>query len=141
MMIIFTVPGAPQGKGRARVGKTRSGSIVMHTPDKTVIYERAVGFIAQCAMTQLSIREPLRSAVSVQISAVFSPAKSLSKLQKSQLLGTPCTKKPDADNIAKIVCDALNGIVWVDDSQVSELHVTKRYGTEELVQVIITANS
>jgi Holliday junction resolvase RusA-like endonuclease len=36
------------------------------------------------------------------------------------------TKKPDADNVAKLL-DALNLIVWADDAQIIELHVVKRY--------------
>ncbi|HHD2713896.1 RusA family crossover junction endodeoxyribonuclease [Clostridium perfringens] len=39
-------------------------------------------------------------------------------------------KKPDADNIAKIILDSLNGIAYKDDSQIIELSVIKRY-TEE----------
>jgi Holliday junction resolvase RusA-like endonuclease len=38
------------------------------------------------------------------------------------------TVKPDADNLAKSVCDALNGVAWVDDKQVIKLHVFKAYG-------------
>lgn len=37
----------------------------------------------------------------------------------------PDTSKPDADNIAKSVLDALNGLAWADDAQVHELHVYK----------------
>ena len=40
----------------------------------------------------------------------------------------PCTIKPDCDNIAKIVLDALNGLAYDDDSQVTELEVHKFYG-------------
>ena len=37
----------------------------------------------------------------------------------------PNTFKPDADNIAKLVLDALNGVAYDDDSQVVELTVKK----------------
>jgi Holliday junction resolvase RusA-like endonuclease len=40
------------------------------------------------------------------------------------------TGKPDLDNIAKLYCDALNGIVWKDDSQIVAMQLTKRYGHE-----------
>lgn len=36
------------------------------------------------------------------------------------------TQKPDADNDAKLVLDALNGVAWDDDQQVTDLHVIKR---------------
>ena len=48
------------------------------------------------------------------------------------------TKKPDADNIAKAVCDALNGIAYKDDSQVVDLTVRKYYSKFPRVQVFIS---
>ena len=48
------------------------------------------------------------------------------------------TKKPDADNIAKIVLDALNGVAYTDDTQVINLSVQKRYGEVPEVKVEIT---
>lgn len=47
------------------------------------------------------------------------------------------TKKPDADNIAKVVLDALNNICYKDDTQVVELIVNKYYSLEPRVEVII----
>ena len=41
------------------------------------------------------------------------------------------TSKPDVDNLAKAVLDALNGILYEDDSQVVMLAVTKQYAKEE----------
>lgn len=40
-------------------------------------------------------------------------------------------KKPDGDNILKIVCDALNGLAYKDDTQVSDMIIRKRYGRDE----------
>ena len=45
--------------------------------------------------------------------------------------------KPDVDNIAKAVLDALNGVIWVDDKQVVELTVKKYYGTSNEIQIEI----
>ena len=48
--------------------------------------------------------------------------KSWSKRQDAALAGTERpTTKPDADNVAKAIADACNGVVWVDDAQVVEL--------------------
>lgn len=49
--------------------------------------------------------------------------------------------KPDFDNLAKAVCDALNGILWADDSQVVDASVKKMYaagGEEPGVYVLVT---
>ena len=46
-------------------------------------------------------------------------------------------KKPDCDNIAKIVLDALNKIAYKDDSQVIELSVKKLYSEVAKVSVHI----
>ena len=43
------------------------------------------------------------------------------------------TKKPDADNIAKVVCDALNGLAYKDDAQVIDLTVHKRFGDPKVI--------
>lgn len=51
------------------------------------------------------------------------------------------TKKPDADNIGKIVCDALNGLAYHDDAQVVDLHVRKFWYSEPRVEVIINTIS
>ncbi len=43
--------------------------------------------------------------------------------------------KPDADNLAKFVMDALNGVYYKDDSQICALQVLKRYGDEGSVRI------
>ena len=47
------------------------------------------------------------------------------------------TKKPDADNIAKAILDALNGLAFYDDAQVVYLQVSKRYSNEPRAVVFI----
>ena len=73
----------------------------------------------------------------MSIKAYFKPNKSMSKKQYNLLIGTECLKKPDSDNIAKIICDSLNGIAYKDDSQVAYLEIEKYYAEEEGVEVII----
>ena len=47
------------------------------------------------------------------------------------------TKKPDCDNIGKIVCDSLNNIAYKDDSQIVDLMVRKFYSENPRVVVTI----
>lgn len=42
----------------------------------------------------------------------------------------PAEHHNDCDNLAKAVLDALNGILWVDDGLINDLHVTKQYGED-----------
>nr|DAF69103.1 MAG TPA: Endodeoxyribonuclease RusA [Bacteriophage sp.] len=129
MIIEFTIPGAPQGKARART--TKFGS---YTPEKTVLYENLIKISYQQA-TEKYFDGPLR----VIINAFYEPAKSTSKKRMSAMLEGSIrpTKKPDIDNIAKVVLDALNGIAYKDDTQVIELIVNKVYGQLASVNVTI----
>ena len=47
------------------------------------------------------------------------------------------TKKPDIDNIAKIVLDAMNKFAFKDDTQITKLEVEKKYGNEEKIVIKI----
>lgn len=129
MQIEFTVPGEPQGKARPRV--TRYGT---YTPKKTVNYEKAI----KNAFLSAGGRRT-ESPVKVSITAYYKIPKSASKAKTASM---ECgeilpTKKPDLDNIAKCVCDALNGVAYKDDAQVCSLNVKKRYSKEPCIIVSI----
>ena len=68
-MIAFTIPGAPQGKARART--CRNGHT--YTPDNTVLYENLVKteFLRQCGRGQRIRSDNARRAISMQITAVY----------------------------------------------------------------------
>lgn len=42
----------------------------------------------------------------------------------------PDRRKHDVDNI-KVMLDSLTGIVWLDDGQIADLHITKGYDKAE----------
>lgn len=79
----------------------------------------------------------LEGPLRCEITAIFQrPASKTRKRGENPRLHH--TSKPDADNIAKGVCDALNGVGFKDDSQVVELVVRKFTGTpDELARVIV----
>ena len=122
-MIDFIVPGEPQGKARPRVERNRyTGAVHARTPDKTVAYEEFIRW--RCPKG-----EPLIGQIILQIDAVYGIPKSTSKKQAEYMrkgLLFPM-KKPDVDNIAKVVMDALNGVVYPDDKNIVELYLRKRY--------------
>lgn len=143
----FVIPGQPQGKARPRV--TRFGT---YTPAKTHKYEDLVRYIA----TKSYDKTPVSTPVQVEIRAFFGVPKSYSKKRKKACLNNEelPTKKPDVDNIVKIILDGLNPKVktnkithkkevvvpgfYEDDKQVWLILVDKRYSEEPRVEVKLT---
>lgn len=122
MTVALTVPGQPQGKGRARFGNGRT-----YTPAKTVAYE---GLIALAGQQAMEGREWIDGPIEVAVHAVFQMPKSWSKRRREAAVLAPewHTGKPDGDNILKAVGDGLNGIVWRDDAQIARCSISKAYG-------------
>lgn len=120
------INGEPRGKQRPRF--TKQGRA--YTPKETREYEAQIREAALKATAILGYTKPPADCpVSVHINAFFPVPKSYS-LKKCEMAKNGLiypTKKSDADNIAKIICDALNGIAYHDDKQVVELLVSKRY--------------
>jgi Holliday junction resolvase RusA-like endonuclease len=132
----FWIPGKPQGKARART-VNNGGRVHSFTPEKTVLYENLIKVCFEQAKP--ADWEPLNSLVEMTIRAVFPVPKSYSKKRREWCLKgyeLPCVK-PDCDNIAKVICDALNGFAYVDDKQIVKLVVTKEYGEEPGVEVTL----
>lgn len=135
-MINFFIPGPPVGKGRPRAAR-RGKHITLYTPAKTVSYESTVALTAAQAM---GTRKPLIGALRADlIISLPVPASWSKKRTQAALDGLEHpTKKPDADNVVKAVCDAVNGIVWIDDVQVVALTAIKQYAQVPGVQVRVT---
>ena len=125
--ITFTIPGEPVAKARARFAR-RGNFVTTYTPDKTARYENLVKLAAQQAMAGVA---PIEGAVSLTMRAYFSiPVSWGMKKQRAAALGEIMhTKRPDLDNVVKAIKDGANGVAWKDDSQVVDVHASKRYGT------------
>ena len=129
----FVVEGKPTGKGRPRF--KRVGNFVQtYTPANTAEYEKLVRLKFQNAGGVIT-----ENPVKVEIVAFFTPPKSTRKRDRVEMLANRILpeKKPDVDNIAKIILDALNGIAYKDDSQVVDLSVKKCFAAEARVYVHI----
>ena len=124
-MINIYVAGQPVGKARPRV--TKSGRV--YTPTKTMKAEVSIQDAAREAMQG---QQPLDGPV--YVSAAFNmeiPASwTKTKRQQAGIGSVMPAGKPDIDNLAKTILDALNGIVYRDDSQVVQLAISKRYSDE-----------
>lgn len=128
--IKFIIPGTPQGKARPRVVRAKSGISLTYTPDKTVAYEELTRVRYQAAAGGL--RFPDDAQLCVQVTAYYPVPVSKSKRVKAQMLSGQLkpTKKPDCDNIVKIICDALNGFAYKDDAQVVMVQISKEYSDD-----------
>lgn len=126
--MIFTIAGDPRGKQRPRFnGKTGSA----YTPSETVAYEKRVkyGYVMEGGKKLVDV--PVR----IEVWAFFRIPTSISKKKQEAMVGQPATKKPDIDNILKIVLDGLNGAAYDDDKQVVQAMVHKCYWPEPKVTI------
>lgn len=133
MEIEFEVPGAPRGKGRPRF--TRQG--VTYTPKETTAYEKEVKAAFYKARSEYAARtghelKLIQGQVALVIVAYFEIPKSCTKKARDRIMAEEDLpmKKPDVDNIAKIIGDALNGVAYRDDKQVIALFAAKVYDTD-----------
>ena len=132
-MIRCTIPGEPQGQARPRF--SRQGNYVRtYTDSTTVNYENWVKICFQEAR-----QEMIEGQLNTEIKCYFSIPKSYSKKKKESALKGELrpTKKPDCDNIAKIVLDALNGLAYKDDKEVVTCKIEKWFDEIPRVEVEI----
>ena len=138
----FTVLGEPQGKGRPRFAArynpvTQKAFGQAHTPDKTIAYENLIR-VEYGAQTK-NFCFPDGAMLDMRILAYYSIPKSKSKKAQAAMLAGEVrpTKKPDMDNVMKVVADSLNGVAYHDDTQIVDCQLRKFYAERPRVEVII----
>ena len=129
----FEVPGKIVGKERPRVN---TNTLTVYTPNKTKDYENLI-------LQYFQINNPgcimLEGRIGIEIVAYLKIPKATTKVEKEKMLKgerSP-TKKPDIDNIGKVVLDALNKVAFKDDNQVSKILIEKKFAEEEKLEVKI----
>lgn len=115
----FEIGGDPVPKARPRMTKTGH----VYTPAKSRAWEIAVRVIAVEQLATI-ITEPCTGALRIDLCFYLRRGKTVKREHPSV--------KPDLDNLAKSVLDALNGVLYVDDAQIVELFVRKRYQTRTM---------
>ena len=132
----FCILGEPQGKGRPRFS-TVCGHVKPRTPEETVLYENLVK--TEYRRQTHELRFPDDAMLDVRVIAYYSIPKSVSKKKRQAMLDHKIrpTKKPDFDNIGKVICDALNEIAYRDDAQIVDAQVRKFYSDRPRVVVTI----
>lgn len=124
----FDIPGDPVAFARAR-----SNGSLRFTPPKQRSAMHTIRDAAIRAKGDLQIwfnHIPL--AMTVMASWKYP-----SSWPKSKCIPQYRTGRPDADNIGKLIADALNGIIYVDDAQLAVVTVSKFYGASSFVRVRI----
>lgn len=150
--VVFGVLGEPQGKARPRFAR-RGKFVSTYTPSTTQKYEEQIRYSALAVRQKNGITKPISADISLGIKAYFKIPKTYSKKRKERCLNGEerPSKKPDSDNIAKIVLDGLNPKMKVDhaqhkavcvheglyrdDKQVVSLKVDKYYSDKPRVEI------
>lgn len=82
-------------------------------------------------------------AIELHVLAVTSLPKSAPKRLRERVAAgelVPCTKMAkDWDNIGKLIGDALQGIAFPNDKQITDGHVRKRYGARAFTEIVLRA--
>ena len=133
MIYEFEVPGKVIGKGRPRLN---SYTGIVYTPTKTKDYE---SLVEQYFLLKYPRFKTLEGRIKVSIIAYFSIPKATKKSDINEMLDNNIspTKKPDIDNIIKIVLDSMNKFAFKDDNQITKLEVEKKYALEDKIYIKI----
>ena len=123
-MVTFTIPGAPVAKPRAK------GYFNQKTGHLHHYYKNDKELKGFEQMIRLKAEEHFPKPLTgpVFLSAQFLLPRPKNMMWKTKPMPrVPCPKRPDGDNLVKTLKDALNGVAYLDDGQVTELHVWKDY--------------
>lgn len=133
MIYEFEVPAKIVGKGRPRLN-SYTGQI--YTPTRTKDYE---SLVEQYFLLKYPRYRALEGRAKVNIIAYFEVPKSAKKELKKQMLENKIspTKKPDIDNVVKVVLDAMNKFAFKDDTQITKIEVEKLYSDMEKLYIRI----
>lgn len=126
----FVVPGEPRGKGRPRF--SRNGT---YTDSETSAYEKKIVVFFRKELG--SYKAPDTAFLRIQVIAYMGIPKSATVSQKQAMAAGRLlpSRKPDVDNICKIVLDALNGVAYRDDARVHEIRCCKFYSFEPRLEI------
>ena len=136
---MITIPGKIQGKGRPRFYGHHAV-----TPEATVNYEAKIAEAYKAGMhykdnnwdsLEVYHEGPVRVSIIVNFAIPTSYSKKKTSMCKNGEIKP--NKKPDIDNIAKVVLDGLNGVAYSDDCKVTTICVRKRYVTDNERLIIL----
>ena len=105
----IVIPGRPV----PAVRMTQSGKYKKRNAQRYLQYREEVGWRAKA-----KVKKPLEGPVGIEVIAYWTG-------------GQP----GDLDNIVKAIQDGCNGVVWIDDTQVVEIHAYRRNGVPQRAEL------
>ena len=138
-LLNITIPIKAVGKGRPRVVR-RFGHSQAFTPDKTVSFEHRISIEARAAYMQETWFSPHDGPVRISMVIRCSVPKSFGKRKRAQALAGDIRPmvKPDIDNVLKSVLDALEGVVYLRDSQVVSIDCERYYDASDYIAIAVS---
>lgn len=124
MTVTFHVPGTPTGKQRPRFSP-KTGRV--YTPTKTVTAENNVAWAFQQTGYPRVDTGPVFLDVTVVLDRPRSHYNKAGDLNAAGRANWWCIRKPDIDNVVKLLMDSLNGVAYRDDAQVVNVTVFRRW--------------
>ena len=124
MKISFTVQTKPVPQARPRFFVRKKGNkqfVGAYDPKQCKTFKEVIAWHARIKMKETGIREATKAPIAIVLTFGMGKKK-----------GAYHTKRPDIDNLAKAVKDALKGIIYADDSQIVEAHLYKQFGGPEV---------
>jgi Holliday junction resolvase RusA-like endonuclease len=70
----------------------------------------------------------IETPISFDLIFVIKMPKSWSLKKRAKILDSPHAQTPDIDNLVKFIFDALNGVIYNDDSQIFKVEAVKMWG-------------
>lgn len=130
-LVELTILGEPFGKQRPRVIARGKGASRAFTPQKTVNYENYIKLLYRQKYKNFKFEDKV--PLYVQIAAFYKIPPSKPKYIKDLMFRGEMlpTKKPDVDNIIKIILDSLNGLAYKDDAQIVACTCQKLYVNDD----------
>jgi Holliday junction resolvase RusA-like endonuclease len=123
----LAVPGTPVPKARPRV-VNRGGKVRTFTPDTTARWEDMIRW----AVMQNRPERLLTGPLAAELTFFLPRPKSIPKSRQFPEV------KPDWDNLGKAVTDALEGLLFENDSRLVRVLVTKVYGDPPRAAIVIS---
>ncbi len=120
MLITFEINTKPVPQARPRFYVRHHGLkhfVGAYDPARCKTFKEVIAWHAQIKAQECGLKNVVTGPISINL--IFQMGNGKERYH---------TKRPDIDNLAKAVKDALRGIIYADDSQIVEAHLYKQYG-------------